>query len=179
MNEPTERWLPVVSYDGVYRDLYEVSNLNQVRSLPRWTKTGLRSGQILKPWLQNAGYPAVKLAREGTQRTCLVHRLVLEAFAGERPPGQVARHGPNGKLDASADELCWGTYVQNETDKLRDGTDQRGERNHMAKLTESDVREIRRLAAAGALKYRIAEQYGLCKSAVGQIVRRKSWTHVT
>ena len=46
---PAERWLPVVDYEG----FYEVSDLGQVRSVPRRTASnngrGMCYGKILKP----------------------------------------------------------------------------------------------------------------------------------
>lgn len=54
----------------------------------------------------------------------------------------------------------------------------RGERHGMTKLTEDDVREIRRRAAAGEKRELIAQTFGLCLSSVGNIIRRDTWAHV-
>ena len=56
MTDPTERWLPVTGYEG----LYEVSDLGRVRSLPRQTRSGVRGGTLMKPYVQNPprDYPA-------------------------------------------------------------------------------------------------------------------------
>lgn len=68
---------------------------------------------------------------KGSMRTCLfinakghfkyVHILVLEAFGGPRPDGEVARHW-NGKNDDNhRSNLLWGTPYENEDDKKRTG----------------------------------------------------------
>lgn len=71
--------------------------------------------------------------------------------------------------------LYWGTPAQNSMDKLRDGTHNRGSRQWRAKLTESDVLEIRQAARNGETHTSIAGRYGLARSTVSQIVRRKRW----
>lgn len=65
---------------------------------------------------------------------------------------------------------------------LRKGPDTRdhakGERNGAAKLTEADVREIRRLYADGIPIKDIAVQYGMTYHGVYDIVKRVNWKHV-
>lgn len=51
---------------------YAVSNLGEVKNL----KTGI----ILKPYLNSSGYCMVRLYNDGCGRFCLVHRLVANAF---------------------------------------------------------------------------------------------------
>lgn len=54
----------------------------------------------------------------------------------------------------------------------------RGVRHGGAKLTESDVREIRRRRAAGEKLQDIADDYCICHTNVVRIALRKSWKHV-
>lgn len=58
-------------------------------------------------------------------------------------------------------------------------SDQNGEKNVAAKLTDDDVREIRRLCAEGVWQRIVAERYKISQSNVSMIVNRKTWTHVT
>jgi hypothetical protein len=102
-----EHWCPIIGYEG----LYEVSDFGRVRSL--------RSGKLLAAY-EHQGYLAVTLHGANGQRTRHIQRLVLEAFAGPRPPGQQACHGPWGSLDNRYPEnLRWDTPVQNSDDKAR------------------------------------------------------------
>lgn len=43
---------------------------------------------------------------------------------------------------------------------------------------DDDVREIRRLGKAGVLQREIAVMYGVDKSTISKICRRKTWSHV-
>lgn len=55
----------------------------------------------------------------------------------------------------------------------------RGSLTYNAKLTESDVRHIRRLYATGMYKlFQLAEQFGIASSNASFIVNRVSWKHV-
>ncbi len=176
MTDPTERWLPVAGYEG----LYEVSDLGRVRSLPRQTRRGVRGGKILKPQTSagSKGYLFVNLCRDGTMWHVAVHRLVLEAFDRPCPPGMEARHGPGGKLDASLVNLRWGTRAENVgPDRLRDGQDNRGVRHGMSKLTSEQVKDIRRRSDAGETQQSIADRYGITFQNVSSITLGKTWSY--
>lgn len=55
----------------------------------------------------------------------------------------------------------------------------RGERMNTAKVTEEQVREIRRAYGTGCiLQKRLAAQYGLTQAVISKIVRRDIWRHV-
>jgi len=55
----------------------------------------------------------------------------------------------------------------------------RGERKASAKLTESDVRAIRRLYAAGErTQSALAVQFGVCRRNIGMIVHHHRWKHI-
>jgi len=54
-----------------------------------------------------------------------------------------------------------------------------GENHHMAKLSEGDVHEIRRLYATGKVTQHIlGEMFKITQSQIGYIVSRKRWTHI-
>lgn len=173
----TEVWLPISDYEG----LYEVSNRGQVRSLDRRVRcvgngmeaTRVARGKLIRLVPTTTGYLRVHLRREGRGRTYNVHQLVLEAFAGPRPQGLVARHGPGGKLDNRWPEnLCWGTQRENAgPDRERDGTAVFGSGSPSAKLTEAAVRECRARYAAGRVSYRLlAEQYAVSTMTIWNAV---------
>jgi hypothetical protein len=65
-----EEWRPIVGYEGKY----EVSDLGRVKSFARY-----KDGRILKPSPNKDGYLHIILCNKG-QKTCLVHRLVLQTF---------------------------------------------------------------------------------------------------
>lgn len=60
------------------------------------------------------------------------------------------------------------------------GRVRRGSGHGLSKVTEDDVRKIRRLYAAGEkTQVELGRVFGISHVAVGMIVRRKTWTHVT
>ena len=127
MND-TERWLPVVGYEG----LYEVSDHGRVRTVERFitypsksritTSGRLLPSQIRKQYCRPNDHPTVGLVRPGEKRrTFDVHRLVLEAFVGPRPEGMEACHWNDIKTDNRASNLRWDTRSENTKDRIRNG----------------------------------------------------------
>jgi len=107
-----------------------------------------------------------------------VHRLVAEAFLPEPLAGEQVRHLNGDKSDARAENLAWGSAAENAADRNRHGTTARGVRNGFAKLTEGQVREVRRLRDEGLMYKEIEAATGIDRRHVGQIIRKESWTHV-
>ena len=122
-----ELWLPVPGYEG----LYDVSNRGRVRSLPRNTT----SGRILKPQRANKlGHLKVVLSKDGKTEQFLIHRLVMEAFAGPCPPGQQVRHWNGDPADNRWPEnLLYGTPTEDAFDKVRLGTHHNMVKTHCPK----------------------------------------------
>lgn len=91
-----ERWTPVVSFDGIYAQAYEVSDHGLVQSIPRHRKgrqnsTRKVNGRILSPRIRDNGVRAVNLWHENAYRQVPVKVLILEAFVGPCPPGHEAK----------------------------------------------------------------------------------------
>jgi hypothetical protein len=176
MSTIPERWLPVTGWEC----RYEVSDLGRVRSLRH--HYGPRTVPRTLKWkFDGKGYPRVTLysGSPRTPRDRAVHHLVLEAFVGPCPEDMEARHGPGGRTDARLVNLCWGTRTDNNTaDKLRDGTDNRGERHGNAKLTAEAVITIRRRAAAGELQKVLAREFGVARQTISTVVLKRSWAHM-
>ena len=170
----TENWLPAVGYEGVY----EISDHGRVKRVRAANSTTV--GRILKPRVHHPhGHLHVDLWSGGRRQDMRVHRIVLEAFVGPRPVGYECRHLDGNSANNRIENLCWGTHTQNEADKLRHGTSNRGEQNGRAKLTEDDVVEIRRLLAQGMTCVEISRPFGVDRSTIGQIKSSKNWSRVS
>jgi hypothetical protein len=178
----TETWLPVAGWEG----LYEVSDLGRVRSLKR--KGGNNrwyGGKVLIPY-PNKGYPAVPLCRGGGRTMTQVHRLVLEAFRGPRPPGTMACHNNGDRGDPRLSNLRWDTCRANMADQYIHGTRVLGEHHPQARLTDQEVAEIRARYADGlsgtgprVTHQQLADHYGVCRSRVTTIIGWKGRTIIT
>lgn len=115
----SERWLPVVGYEGSY----EVSDLGRVRSLERRsTFDRLWPSVVLSPSSHPDGHLQVTLARRGSRRTRWVHRLVLESFVGPCPDGMEGLHRDGNPANNRLSNLGWGTRKANMRDQVRHGS---------------------------------------------------------
>lgn len=122
-----ERWIPVVGFEGAY----EVSDRGRVRSIPRIVlRTDGRflrrqkQYRVLKtPPAGSGGYPEVHLGYNGRERVVTVHTLVLEAFAGPRPPHADACHADGDPTNNHLENLRWDTQSANGKDRVRHGRD--------------------------------------------------------
>lgn len=138
----------------------------------------------LKQANHSAGYRVVGLRRASERKrggkvtVLFVHRLVLEAFVGPCPEGMECRHLDGTRTNNRLSNLAWGTSAENEADKVRHGTKVRGEAHSAAKLTESQVIQMRADVAAGMSCKGAAAKYGIFIENVRKIVRRKGWSHV-
>lgn len=105
------------------------------------------------------------------------HRHMCALAHGPAPsPKHEVAHNCGKGLDGCVNprHLRWDTHISNMADRLIHGTHGRGERCSLAKLTESDVREIRLLAPT-MLQREIAAKFGVHRATVGAILSGKSW----
>ena len=115
-----EKWLPIAGHEGHY----EVSDRGRVRSLD-WTNSRgiLVPGRIRKLPTDSWGYQQVGLQENGKQVLHLVHKLVMEAFVGERPsPTHQICHNNGDQADNRLVNLRYDTPSANATDTVKHGT---------------------------------------------------------
>ena len=147
-----EIWKDIPGYEGFYR----VSNMGRIRSLNRIIdKFGkgkyFIDGRILSPGISNKGYFYVNLHKKGKYNRQNIHILVLQSFDRMNKKGEVCRHLDNNQQNNFIENLCWGTRSENERDKIKFGTSNRGERQGLSKLNEMQVRIIKRLIHFGTM----------------------------
>lgn len=179
----TETWAPVLGYEG----LYEVSDMGRIRSVdyfqsatnPRTGKTCVffRKSAIRRTQVRFDGYVSVRLNR-GKPKTLLVHRVVLEAFLGVKPEGCQTCHSDGNKTNNRLSNLCWGTVNQNASDRVRHGTQARGELHGNAKLNREAIHQIRNLAGSGSTQAEIGSSLNINQATVSKILRGERWSHV-
>jgi hypothetical protein len=173
-----------------FKDYYLVSNLGRVKSLDRLM---LRSNgrplvvksRILKMHVGGQGYVRVILSHNSVSKMYQVHKLMLLSFLGKPPKGHVTRHLNGDPGYNKLFNLKFGTLSQNQLDRRRHGTDQRGENNPTVKLSEKEVIEIRNTVLPmselrvkrGSIKD-LAEKFGVSKSTIRSIRSGKGWQHV-
>lgn len=175
-DDSSERWLPVLGYEG----LYEVSDRGSVRALERIDSLKRTwPAKVMALHTKEDGHLRVGLRHPGgKQRHHFVHKLVLEAFVGPRPSGMVTRHLNGDPADNSVENICWGTHVDNMADQRRLGEMPLGEGVGTSVLTEKDVIEIRSARAAGETFVSISKRLGVGENTVRYAALGLSWQHV-
>jgi hypothetical protein len=102
-----------------------------------------------------------------------VHNLVAECFIGKRPKNkQLVRHLDNDKTNNDVTNLAYGTYLENEQDKIRHGTWDK--RIGGAKLTSIQVAEIRDKLKVKSQK-ELAFEYKVSRPTITRIANDIIW----
>lgn len=117
---------------------------------------------------------------DSTFRMKYVHDLVLSAFGSERPNGYECLHIDGNPSNNHITNLRWGTRKENVSDAFRHGTWPILENRTQSKLTNKNVREIRRrYKAGGVTQKQLAIEYGVAKATIHCIFSGKSWFHLS
>lgn len=95
-----------------------------------------------------------------------VHRLVAAAFIPNPENKPDVAHWDGDGTNNAAHNLRWATEVENMADKKRHGTHIKGERHGNAKLTDAQVRDIRKMRDEGEHIDHIAWCFGVSKWTV-------------
>lgn len=104
-------------------------------------------------------------------------RLMCEVAHGPPPtPDHEAAHscGKGHEGCVSPRHLRWATPIENQADKVEHGTSYRGERHWQNKLSEGDVRKIRRLIGVEP-QSKIATMFGINQCTVSEIKTGRKW----
>lgn len=133
---------------------------------------------ILKPSFTKTGYAIVNLRNKNGYKNEYIHRLVLEAFIGECPPGHQACHNNDKKSDNRLSNLRWDTHRNNQRDMVKNGNSVKGEKNPQHKLTSSQVIEIRKRIFNGEMPTKVAKKFGISYRHLWTISANKRWIHL-
>ena len=178
----TEEWRAVPGYEG----RYEVSAFGQVRSMglhvgAKGGGTAFRKGRVLSQATKTNGYKQVTLvAADGARWSAHVHQIVCLAFLGPPPSEDTQiRHADGTRDNNDLSNLNYGDALSNAADRRQHGNDffGPGEAHARAKLTEDDVRQIRKLAPFGDFAG-IGLAFGVSGSHACTIAHRKAWKHI-
>ena len=132
-----------------------------------WEWTGSRD---------QTGYGLLK-AEGNRLRTVRAHRVAWEVTFGSIPEGLWVLHHCDNPPCCNPAHLFLGTNDDNQADRIAKGRgpNHHGQRNPNARLTASDVEQIRELVAAGHTHRQVARQFGVNRSTVGYVVAGKRW----
>ena len=115
--------------------------------------------------------------KDGTRRTVSTHRLSYMLNNGAIPDGMEVCHKCDNRRCINPGHLFIGTRQDNVDDREAKGRNKpsAGEKNGRAKLTKADVLEIIEKREQGLSLQRIANEYGVCKATVRDVINGKHW----
>jgi hypothetical protein len=135
------------------------------------------------PWLagRSMAYGRFNWVEDGKSRTERAHRLAWWLAHGSMPPeGMCVCHACDNPICCNPHHLFLGTRADNMQDMARKGRARNrplsGEKNGNARLTESDVREIR---ASSVSANKLAREYGVSQSTISRLRLRETWASTT
>lgn len=165
-----EKW--VDTPDGCYA----VSNTGKVKRI----KPGMRAtvGKVLKPQCDGRYYHVrLGLGKLGI-KIRMVHSLVAEAFLGPRPKGFNVNHKDTNKLNNNISNLEYVTQKENAQHAASNELYRRGSSNHMSKLTEKNVIEIRRRISGSESNRSISKDFDVSATAIYHIKNGTNWKYL-
>jgi len=184
-----ERWKRIINFPD-----YKISSLGKIERIT--TKSGTRSGKILKQNYKKNGYVYICLTKNNKKYYKRVHRLVLETFNPIENINKLECNHINGiKSDNRLENLEWCTRSENEKHAYKIGLKHqsierkkklsdlmkikhRGEKNPRSKLTEKQVIQIKMLFKLGFRNKYISEKYNISIPTVSQIRTKKLWCYI-
>jgi hypothetical protein len=110
-----------------------------------------------------------------------VHRYAFELAYAPIPPGRWIHvcHSCDVKLCVNPRHLWLGTARANQDEAIKRERTGRGEKNAAAKLTEAQVREIRKLYSWGVVTQAdLSRNYGVTQVTISRVINRQTWRHV-
>lgn len=124
--------------------------------------------------IEKCGYGVLQIGKKQWR----AHRYMYVQVHGPVTDDVCILHKCDNRPCVNPDHLYAGSHCDNMRDKgQRGGSD--GMRNGRAKITDDQVREIRRLYDAKELtQVELAARFGIGQSAISEIVRRTHWTHI-
>ena len=138
------------------------------------------------PWTlctNEYGYGLLRVGSlvDGSRRMARVHVLAYRLAFGDPPPDKPCiLHTCDNPPCCNPSHLFTGTVADNNADMVAKGRARHpnGESNSQAKLTEDAVREIRALGN-GARGVELAKRFGVSRSLICHIQKRRKWAHLT
>lgn len=187
MAKKKEIWAKV-DEGGFYDGLYEISSWGRWKILPRLLitgkyKTGMR---LTKEKITNGspshGYRTVQMKKDWVKKQQDLHIFVGTYFVPNPDNHPFVLHKDDNRSNNYYENLEWGTQMENVSQMMTRGRHRttKGVERTNCKLTEEDIRQIRKLYSSGAHTYRsLGELYSVSFSHIDDIVNFKRWKHVS
>jgi len=156
-----------------FRKGYRVSEAGEVTAA---------SGKKRSLYDDRKGYLSFKIKDKGVEYNVAVHLLAAYQWFGEDAfaEGVEARHLDGNPLNNSKGNIAIGTHSQNtlDKDKRKRTLDARKAGRVRSKVSEDEVRNLRKDRDRGMSYKELMEKYGVPKTTVSYIVNRRTYASV-
>lgn len=150
-----------------------------------WSNVDINNGYITDEdcwlWTNTITPHGYGLTNIGHERFS-AHRASYIMYKGIIYKGDIVCHDCDCRSCVNPNHLFTGTQSDNMQDCKEKGLlisfHKKGSNNIMARLTEDQVKEIRRLAKLGIYQRILAEQFKVTQPYISEIILRKVWTHI-
>ena len=173
-----EIWKDIPEYEGYY----QVSNLGRIRSIKRYVlrcdgRLQFCNGKIIKQRpTTTCHYLVVDLCKNNIRKHYLVHVLVARSFYNNSCNDVEVNHKNGNWLDNRIENLELVTHQENINHSIRHGLkNDYGENSKNAALTNEQAKRIRERHAMGEKQNAIAEEFGVSKQTINNIVHYKTY----
>lgn len=146
-----------------------------------WSYVLSGTGDECWQWLgaidKNTGYG--KASEANRVRNVGAHRVAwMLANKQDVPDGMLVCHTCDNRACVNPKHLFLGTRLDNQRDMVAKGRSAKGEKQHSAKLTEEQVRDIRNRNPSQCSKMDLAREFGVRHSSIRSVLARRTWRHV-
>ena len=136
--------------------------------------SSFKGNRFIKPD-KSGRYDRVTLSKNNVTFRRPTHHLVLEAFVGLRPKGYYGCHNNGNSRDNKASNLRWDSPKNNQADRVKHGTSNRGEGAWQTHLTEGDVKNIRKELNKGVKGVILSKRYNVSTNCISRIKKYRTW----
>lgn len=134
-----------------------------------------KSGTVMRGYKTKKGYFQFPVTIDGIRQTKRFHQLIADAFHGPCPTGQMVRHKDGNPANNLPSNLEYGDAKANAADRKAHGRYYSGERNPLAKLSDTDALMIRAKRDSGWTLQELSAFYGVSARTLSDIIKRKSY----
>lgn len=174
-----EIWKDIKNYEG----LYQISNLGNIKALPKIRGRALVKEKILKPKIGQRGYKQIVLSKNNVKKGACIHRLVAIAFIPNTENKPFINHKDGNKINNCVSNLEWCTCRENTMHALNMGLRKyivapKGADVKNAKLTKDDVNFIRNNFKRRDKEYGInalAKRFNVERHTITKVINRKTY----
>lgn len=154
-------WSEIKGYSG-----YKVSTEGVILS---------KKGKPLKPYKTKNGYLEVSLSEDGVVKKFNAHRIVAETFLLNSESLPQVNHLDGDTTNNHLYNLEWCSVSRNQTHSCDTLGKNRGEKQHMSKLTEREVKSVLKLLANKIGTTQIAKMFSVSPRTIDNIKAGRAW----